>query len=202
MIRDDLSTKLIHLTRGDEYGDAANRFLNIIYNTHIAGGNNSIRGGYRCVCFSEAPISKLAQVLSLSLDIPQGRMRYRPFGVMIDKRWLFAAGGRPVIYQPEAEYDQLPETHKYRHVRYEPPHIDWTWERECRIRTDRLDLDSNTTTFLVPDRRWEEWFLEQHFRAVADNSALLGIPIPDPVPWHFLVLSDLGVEIPNVSAPT
>lgn len=80
MIRDDLSTKLIHLTRGDEYGDAANRFLNIIYKAHIEEGNNSIRGAYRCVCFSEAPISKLAQVLSLSLYIPRGGMRYRPFG--------------------------------------------------------------------------------------------------------------------------
>ncbi len=33
------------------------------------------------------------------------------------------------MYQPEAEYEVLHESQRYRHVRYEPPDTDYTWER-------------------------------------------------------------------------
>ena len=58
-------------------------------------------------CFSEAPLSKLAQILA---NPSAHGMRYKPFGVMVSKSWLFERAGRPVIYQPESEFDLLHET--------------------------------------------------------------------------------------------
>lgn len=174
MIRDDISTKLIHLTRDtieielddpDRTIPASDKFMNIVKTETLLGGTGGIRGGFRCVCFSEAPIGKLAQLFSVYTD-PNKKFRYAPLGVMVDKKWLFYQGGRPVIYQPEEEYDCLPDSHKYRHVRYEPhddpdKNKDFTWEREWRIQKDELKLEPEKTTLVVPTRQWERKFIEE-----------------------------------------
>jgi hypothetical protein len=118
----------------------------------LIGSNGYIRGGYRCVCFSETPISEIPTVLRLAQHAAEEglRPRYEPYGVAIPKEWLFAQGGRPVIYQPDDEFDLLPEEMKYRHVRYEPGRVDFTWEREWRIRTDELKIDPEHTLFVLP----------------------------------------------------
>jgi hypothetical protein len=97
---------------------------------------------------------------------------------MVSKLWLFQQGGRPVIYQPDGEYDLLPEVLRYRHVRYEPDQVDFTWEREWRIQTKTLPLDLQQTTFVVPSRAWEDRFRSEGFRDL-----------------HFLVLDDLGMKV-------
>lgn len=85
-------------------------------------------------------------------------MRYSAFGVVVSKTWLFNQGGRPVINQANEEYVQLPDSLKYRHVRYEPHRgIDHAWEREWRIQNGSPK------------------------------------PVPSRMPWHFVVLEDLGI---------
>jgi hypothetical protein len=75
---------------------------------------------------------------------------------MVPKDWLFERGGRPVIYQTDDEYSDLPESLRWRHVQYDPPNgVDFTWEREWRIKIDELPLDSSVTGVLVPDAEWE-----------------------------------------------
>jgi hypothetical protein len=151
------------------------------------------------VCFSEAPIGKLAHLLA---DPSVERMRYKLFGVMVDKTWLFAQGGRPVIYQPEAEFEVLPESHRYRHVRYEPPRVAFTWEREWRVRVDELPLDPAAVTLVVPTRAWERWFQRRHEGASGRRAFLLGgLGGGAPFPWHFTVLEDVGADIPDVPPP-
>jgi hypothetical protein len=160
MIRDDLSDKLIHLTRGPTYDDAARLFSTILAEKRLLGGTGCIKGGFRCVCFSEAPVSKLGQILANPMA---HGMRYKPFGVMVDKRWLFERGGRPVIYQPDCEFALLHDDQKSRHVRYEPTNnVDFTWEREWRICTDELSLDPDATTVVVPNRTWVRKVLQPH----------------------------------------
>src|SRR6266404_5831262 len=157
VIRGDLSSRLIHLTRGDSNRHAIANFLSIVRGGRIYGGTGHVRGGYRCVCFSEAPIAVIAQMVA------NRDSRYAPLGVMVDKTWLFAQGGRPVIYQPESEFETLPESIRYRHVRYDPvASIDVTWEREWRIRTDSLQLDPRATTFVVPGRAIMESLVAEH----------------------------------------
>jgi hypothetical protein len=198
ILRDDLSARLVHLTRGD-IEQAARAFLSIVKEERLRGGDTHIRGGYRCVCFSEAPIGKLAHLLA---DPAVERMRYKPFGVMVDKTWLFERGGRPVIYQPEAEFNLLHESQRYRHVRYEPPNIDFTWEREWRMWADELSLDPQDVTLVVPTRAWARYFLRQHEAGRGRFSFLTGgLGGGAPFPWHFVVLEDVGVDIPNVPAP-
>ncbi len=199
MIRDDLSDRLVHLTRGETEQAAANRFLSIVEKGAIQGGTTCIRGGYRCVCFSEAPLSKLAAILANPGD---HGMRYSPFGAMVSKRWLYERGGRPVIYQADHEFDSLPEDLRYRHVRYEPDAVDFTWEREWRIQVDELALQPEETTLIAPTREWERWLLEKHMsRLQIEAVAFDGWVRMPPPPWHFVVLEDLGVEIPSLAAP-
>jgi hypothetical protein len=192
VLRGDLSNRLVHLTRGTNVQEAARTFEAILRSGELRGGRGYIRGSYECVCFSEAPLSVLSQVLSLA---PIENMRYAPFGVMIGKRWLFERGGRPVIYQAEDEFEALPEAIRYRHVRYEPhAGVDYTWEREWRFHGPRLALDPAQTTFIVPTRQWERRFQDEHIGAVAQDSAMLKMPYDVPMPWHFVALEDLGVE--------
>jgi len=201
MIRGDLSNRVIHLTSRETSAEspvlqdrvAITKFLSILYGRHLNGGIRNIRGGYRCVCFSEAPITVLARMLA------DRESRYAPLGVMVDKLWLFAQGGRPVIYQPEAEYEILPEALRYRHVRYEPDRgIDFSWEREWRLHADRLALNPAETTLVAPSRAIVDSLKAEHLEnqrmAVYDLGEDAAYAL-QAFEWHFLVLDDLGLDV-------
>ena len=196
MIRGDLSNCVVHLTRGATRELAAESFVSILKSRQLRGSDLDIRGGYECVCFSEAPLSAL--VHSLALPAEHG-MRYAPFGAMVRKKWLFDMGGRPVIYQTEAEFELLHERQRFRHVRYDPARsCDYTWEREWRVQTGLLELDLREVTFVVPTRSREERFLEQHAAGIGIlswfDSEMLEFGAPRS-PWHFVVLEDFGLEL-------
>lgn len=201
IVRDDLSERLIHLVRGESDQAAAQVFLSILKEGQLRGGTGNIKGSFRCVCFSEAPISKLGYLLALS---GAHGVRYKPFGIMVPKAWFFSTGGRPVIYQPDLEYHLLHESQRFRHVRYEPNYpaypIDFTWEREWRIQTEALILDPAHTTVVVPTRGWEERLQAEHMQRISARAQVtLGFTGPSSVtkqPWHFIALEDLGVSMP------
>ena len=184
MIRDDLSQKLIHLTRGDSpdpakaKGEAVDRFEAIVNQRRILGGSGCIKGRFSCICFSEAPISKLSYILAApSIH----RIRYAPYGVMVEKKWLYQRGGRPVIYGPDADFEKLPLEMRYRHVQFDLTRaypIDFTWEREWRLHAAELILDPSQVTLVVADRAVIEVFSND----VRSE-------------WHFVALSDLGVSV-------
>jgi hypothetical protein len=161
MAREDISDKLVHFTKGDTLETAFTHIRAIISESRLTGGNGFVKGGYRCVCFSEAPAAALEHGLLNS----SAYSRYSPFGIMFEKSWIFEQGGRPVIYQPDSEYAALPESHKWRHVRYEPnaeePN-DFTWEREWRIQTDELNFSPSVAAVVVPDRDWAERLIAEH----------------------------------------
>jgi hypothetical protein len=199
MIRDDLSNKLIHLVCGDTDQQAFDVFNSILNERQFRGGNGCIRGGFKCVCFSETPISKLGYILSNPMA---HGIRYKPFGFMVDKSWLFERGGRPVIYQSHDEYSQLPPDLQYRHVTYEPNNpsgpIDFTWEREWRIKTDALPFTPDEVTVIYPKRTWAEGYKGSHLSkmsATVKSLGEIGIAAMKAFPWHYIVLEDLGVII-------
>ena len=135
MPRDDITKYLVHWTKGANYDEAFDTLRSIVFERRLRGSNCQIRGGWNCVCFTEAPEGSFHQVIG----------RYKPFGIQVPKAWLFERGGRPVIYETNAEYDVLPDEIKWRHVRYEPsadPPFDFSWEREWRIQVDELPLGS------------------------------------------------------------
>lgn len=161
MSRTDITDYLIHFTCGETEKDAFACLLKILSEQRLLGGNRMIKGGFSCVCFSEAPIKDL----ELGLVNPDYYSKYPPFGIMVQKHWLFPQGGRPVIYESDKEYEQLPPTHKWRHVRYEPnaePPIDFTWEREWRIQIDELEFDPATAKIVVRDESWAQALIDEH----------------------------------------
>jgi hypothetical protein len=161
MPRPDISDKLVHFTSGESLDYAYGRLCWIIDEYRVVGSGEQIRGGYRCICFSEAPLISLKD----GLVNPNAYSRYSPFGIIFDKSWIFSLGGRPVIYQPEDEFSLLPPELQWRHMRYEPngaPPIDFTWEREWRLQVHELILDPAHAAIVVPDRKWADRLVAEH----------------------------------------
>ncbi len=196
MARDDISDKLIHFTKGTQ--DEVFETLCTILREHRLISGSKIKGGYGCVCFSEASLASLKH----GLVNPNNYSRYSQFGIMFEKKWIFEQGGRPVIYQPQAEYETLCESPRWRHVLYEPvanPPIDFTWEREWRIKVDELFFDSTVGVVVVPDESWQERLIDEHeegqdFQTLLPYSQImaeeLAIQYREPFNWRIIRLAE------------
>jgi hypothetical protein len=196
--RKDISDKLVHFTSGESLEIAFQRLCKIISDRRILGTNEKIKGAYKCVCFSEAPLRSLPG----GLVNPDAYSRYSPFGIMFEKNWIFAKGGRPVIYQTDEEFSVLPETIKWRHVRYEPNGerpIDFTWEREWRIQCDYLPIDPATAIIVIPKIEWaqrlehehdaaQDFIVRSYAEALDDDTEALGMLLREVFPWKFHLL--------------
>jgi len=191
-LRPDISDHVVHFTSDASTELAFKRFRSIISEGRLIGGTSMIRGGYSCVCFSEAPLASLEH----GLVNPSAYSRYSPFGIMFEKSWLFAYGGRPVIYESHAEFDALPESHRWRHVRYEPDPVDFTWEREWRIRCSELHFAPSDAFLVVPDREWADRLIAEHdadesFRVLQYSQVMdefLAEQYRDDFPWRVAYL--------------
>lgn len=169
--------------------------LNILDEQKLRGGSGKIRGGYTCICFTETPIGQLA--LSLA-NRKAYQFKYRACGVMVDKDWAYSKGARPAIYQPDAEYDDLPEALRYLHVRYEPTNnVDFTWEREWRVKADELPFTPDNITLIVPTRQLADALIELHTERVQKAVARGETDAVQRYPWHIIALSDLGMDVPD-----
>lgn len=195
--RTDISTQLIHFTKGNTWDDAFRRLQKIIGEGTTLGSNHLIKGGVPCVCMSEAPVQSLMD----GLRNYTGYTRYSPFGIMFDKVWAFSRGGRPAIYEPDAEFELLTESNRWRHVRYEPtmtPAIDFTWEREWRIPVSELNFGSGDAVIVVPSRELADQLVREHdlnqdyeiwqYSQIMDPS--VAESYREAFPWDIKVLSE------------
>jgi hypothetical protein len=172
-------SRLFHLLKGDLDTVRAN-LTTILATGTMRGGTGFIRDEIPCVCWSELTVAEVGQFLADPDALDQ---EYKAYGLVIDKLWLFARGGRPVIYQPDAEYELLHETQRFRHMRYEPDDdFDFSWIREWRVPAEALSLDRDKAAVLLPDRA-----------ALADLERRLG---PEQLAgWQVVCLADLGVQV-------
>ena len=180
MIREDLSNMLIHLTKGDAE-DALIDLIAILTDRALKGGNGYIKGSYKCVCLSEAPISKIGFIIASK----HRDFKYRPYGLIFKKEWIYKKGGLPVIYQPLKDYDLLHKDKKHLHMTFDistDKKVDFTWEREWRIKTDRLDFEPKDVTIILPDRH-------------VLNAVRTAFKSDETDGWHYIILEDLGVKI-------
>jgi hypothetical protein len=117
----------------------------------LVGTSGFVKGNYQCVSFTEWPVSELPCLFAINEALLKDSLqtRYEPYGIAVRKTWLFQQGGRPVIYQPDSEFNNLPANLQWRHVRYEPPYIDFTWEREWRVPCPELRLPTSDVLVLV-----------------------------------------------------
>lgn len=189
--RRDISDKLIHFTKGKNYEEAFQQLCNILKQRRILGTNSMIKGAYKCVCFTEAPLISLRD----GLVNPDAYSRYSPFGIIFSKSQIFKLGGCPVIYQPIAEFEGLPEDYRWKHVTYEPNRdkpIDFTWEREWRIQCPALHFNPSSAVIVVLDKDWEKRMISEHkteqdfklfqYREVLDDEELE--LYREPFPWR------------------
>lgn len=172
--RRDLARLAIHWTKAAGGGggflreapprrEAAAVLEQILTDAALRGGDGYIRGGHICVCFTEAPLVEMVSVFaSVALAGNAPALRYEPYGIGVSKEWLFQHGGRPVIYQPAGEYEQLQKDVRWRHVTFEPPEIDFTWEREWRIPAKSLDLDPAQAWVFVPSQAIADHFMQRY----------------------------------------
>jgi hypothetical protein len=196
MSRSDISDKLVHFTSPrDNWDEAYSRLRSILAERTIRSGNDKIRSGDHCVCFTEAPLVSLGT----GLVNPTNFSRYAPFGVMFEKKWIFEKGGRPVIYQPESEFLELSDSHKWRHMRYElngATPIDFAWEREWRLKCERLAFQPSDVAILVPSREWAGELIREHeneqnydvemYSLVLDRS--LAEQYREDFPWRIFIV--------------
>ena len=170
MIRIDQSDYLIHFTKGrsNNSGEAYNNFWKIFSDGELIGGTGYIKGGYKCVCFTESPIGCLVQDRNKSKSYLENIYfkRYSPFGFHFPKNHIHGRGGRQVIYSTDAEYEDLPKSFKWRFVLYKPrrekkDNIDFTWEREWRIR-ENFKFDKRNVKLVFPNRDWINKFIKDY----------------------------------------
>lgn len=152
LVRRDMSSLLFHFTRGAN-GMPAGHVLKKILGSGTLLGTGTWTRGTNCVCFTEAPIPEFTAIFSL-VNIAAShnlRPRYEPYGIAFHKDWLFRQGGRPVIYEQNSKFHLYSSDQDYRMVPFDPDAgIDYTWEREWRIKTNELSLDSNHALVVVP----------------------------------------------------
>lgn len=196
LVRRDLGSLLFHFTRSPEerfvevtfgeghtmsMSDSASSVLRKILYEGQLKGTSGWSYGHNCICFTEAPIQEFNSIFSL-VEIAASareRPRYEPYGIGVSKRWLFAQGGRPVIYDHPDMLSSLAEDQKYRFVPYDPTNkIDFTWEREWRIKADHLKLDPKETLVVVPSS-------DEAFELVYEFADIEPDYDDDPVPSGF-----------------
>jgi len=111
-------------------------------------GNSTIYGDNPVICFTEMPLINFIQYVHKRND----RTRFTEFGIAVLKTEFYKNGGRPVIsglsednvfeYLDKSKRiinpDILPIKEQYRYVRLTSD-IDWTHEREWRIKCDKRD---------------------------------------------------------------
>ena len=112
LVRRDMGDLLFHFTRGAEpeweeilgqrmnVAETASNVLTKILRQGALRGSSKWTYGIDTVCFTEAPIQEFNSIFALASIASERhlRPRYEPYGIAVSKTWLFAQGGRPVIY--------------------------------------------------------------------------------------------------------
>lgn len=197
LFRRDISEHLVHLTRKNYDLSAKKVLLKIMYNGKLIGGNGFIKSKDRCICFSEAPITEIAMLLKANEATfnSNSRPRYEPYGVVVPKEWFYQKGGCPVIYQSGSDYHYLSREIRYKHVRFElNNNIDFTWEREWRLKADELILDPKQVTFIVNKSEDIHDLQYGHFSNMKYAVAVLGDDAHQYIeqfPWKIISLDIL-----------
>jgi hypothetical protein len=141
------SAMLTHFTRASTAASAIDNLVAILRDGVIRGGRRMVRGGGEAVCLFDVPLGQLDRILAR-----RNRRRYEPVGIAVERRYAFRMGARPVVYLPwrEARAVIAPaEFWRVVNLEYDRnPPVDWTFEREWRLRGD-LPLDPSCCAALV-----------------------------------------------------
>ncbi|HZI10501.1 MAG TPA: hypothetical protein VE153_08885 [Myxococcus sp.] len=155
LTRDDLSQVLIHLSCGGwvngMWVEPKAAMMNILREGRIRASERKEIRQYDtagAACLYDVPLSLWSQVVKTN---PNNR---RGYGLIVAKNVFWYLGGRPAIYDSDPSGKAWPETERYRliltNLNRQPP-VDWTHEREWRIRGE-LNLGAISKTH--PGHTW------------------------------------------------
>ncbi len=168
--RVDLSSRVTHLTKGKNDGNAFNTLIKILEEKKIKGSTTNkgfICGSKSAVCLQEAPLTAIAENLQYEEMIRQkdgGKIRYLGFGVRFQKSFIYKKGGRPVIYDnTDSAKRYLPESEYWRIVKLDLSNknnmVDWTHEREWRV-PKSLEFKYSDCEVVLPSHTYYKKFIE------------------------------------------
>jgi len=144
-VRRDLTDWVWHLVKRDGHPQET---VSRIITEQTLRGSRDHASGETVICFSEAPLREL-----MNQDEMLSRNAYKRlalYGVGFRKRWLFDRGGLPVIYQPNSLIDNLQPKARWRHVEFDlSKPVDYTWQREWRIRAESLTFEITDAVALI-----------------------------------------------------
>ena len=158
--RSDLATSLVHLTKSTSDNKLTEVMFKIIDERKLLGSTTDkgfIIGRNPAVCFQDAPVHAVSQNCWFEKKLRESgtdsKKRYYPSGFLFHKQKIYRSGGRPVIYDKTVEAKRyLPESEWWRIVCFDlgddNAFIDWTHEREWRIKGDfSFELEDVTLLF-------------------------------------------------------
>ncbi|SEW31867.1 hypothetical protein [[Clostridium] fimetarium] len=166
--RNDISSRITHLTNGDTVDDAFETLMKILEEKKLVGGRGYISGNTSAVCLQEAPLSSIGENLifekALRKDNNSNKFRYRAFGLRFPKPYIYKKGGRPVIYENSKQLkDIMPQSEFWRIVDFQlsdmDNYVDWSHEREWRVRNE-LTFEYGDTEIIVPSKTYYRRFIE------------------------------------------
>lgn len=188
--RGDITTHVTHLTKIDStIEDAVDNLIKIINERKLIGSDTSkgfIIGDTPAVCFQEAPLYGVSQnVYHEQKNISElgGKQRYGAIGLSFPKRYLYEKGGRPVFYEDkDIAKSILPRNEWWRIVNFnlanENRIIDWTHEREWRVKND-FDFDLSETYVLLLNQGFYKYFIENIDKDTLEQ--LKGVIVLQPI---------------------
>jgi len=188
-LRSDMSAYVTHLTRENEDLNmrGVNVLIKILKEKKLKGSNNNgfISGSDTAVCFQDAPLHGITQNLiheQFNREELGGKIRYRPYGICFRKEYVFRKGGRPVIYEQREFAKQNFKNELWRVVTFDLSSndkvIDWTHEREWRVKGD-FTFELKNATVVVTNKNAYKKFIKRVDKDILNEIA--GIIVLDPI---------------------
>jgi len=171
--RSDLSVSLIHLTKDNTELSALDVLIKILKEKKLIGSRTEtgfICGNSPAVCFQDTPLYQLCQNIYYEQNMRKAneyeKIRYLGVGIMFSKFYVYQKGGRPVVYEKkETAKDFLPSSEYWRIVNYdlsnEDEIIDWTHEREWRVKND-FCFELDEVTVILPKSKSMKDFIKKY----------------------------------------
>ena len=174
--RIDLTTGLVHLTKGNETKNVLEVIIKILEDKKILGSTTEsgfICGDTPAVCLQDTPLYSLTQNVYYEQKLrkeKEDKVRYLGWGILISKKNVYKKGGRPVIYDKKSEAKAyLPPNQWWRIVNYDLNNndyiIDWTHEREWRV-PNHLNFELEEIALIVPNNK----AMKKIIKAYHDNT--------------------------------
>lgn len=142
--RSDMTTGLVHLTKRTTKESALEILVKILKDKKLKAGNGFVCGKNKVVCFQDVPLRSISENIFYEQQVrseTKCSVRYEPCGLRFSKVNVYEAGGRPVVYELTGTAKKLfEEGEHWRIVCLNLSDldniIDWTHEREWRIKGD------------------------------------------------------------------